>query len=66
MLGDASATLEMGMDVINGSEGESMSIVYTMEDTYVSWPSLLLTMMAVDARWIACIRSSLIPFGDNF
>ena len=55
MLGDASATLEMGMDVINGSEGESMSIVYTMEDTYVSWPSLPLTMMAVDAQWIACI-----------
>jgi len=57
MLGDASATLEMGMDVINGSEGESMSIVYTTEDTYVR----VMAIVAVDNNGsgcsVDCVRS---------
>jgi len=65
MLGDASTTPGIGVDVVNGTEGKSMSIVCTTEDTHVSWP-LSSTMTAVDAWWIASVRNSLIPFGNSF
>lgn len=66
MLGDASTMLWIGMDVIDGPEGEGMSIVCTMEDTHLSWPSSPLLMMTMDAWWIACAQNSSIPFGNNF
>jgi len=65
MLRDASTTLGIGVDVVNGTEGKSMSIVCTTEDMHMSWP-LSLTMMVVDAWWIVSIRNSSIPFGDSF
>jgi len=54
MLGDASTMPGIGVNVINGTEGKSMSIVCTTEDMHVSWP-LSSTMTAVDAQWIASV-----------
>ena len=65
MLRDASTVLGIGMDIIDGPEGEGMSIVCTMEDTHMSWPSLVLST-TVDAQWIPYVQNSSIPFGDNF